>query len=303
MTTETYAAVSPLIGTGSTDLAPLEAHARHRLTTRAFVIHDARPSHREPLTRFYEAFDTWNLAYFGGQLVEPYLMLLEPKSARAYGDTSPVSGFGGQLQIRVRPAVLTGMKGRLRSEPEYADGRLRFALDVLFHEMIHQWQMEIAGTNEDSYHGHGPSFRDKANEISDLLGLPPVRTSKARGKAKDLPSCAQWPHCVRPPDYYLGAVIDVPANGDTEGDDEEGEGDERDRLMALVDELASLANPSLARVISETLNRRRLTRADDEHGFHFLIGDVAGDLEEERLFVVYDMVRLYAGVDDEDDDA
>ena len=43
------------------------------------------------------------------------------------------------------------------------------------------------------------------NRIGAKLGLPPVRTSKARGKDKDLPSCAYWPEDVRPDDYYQGA--------------------------------------------------------------------------------------------------
>jgi hypothetical protein len=35
-----------------------------------------------------------------------------------------------------------------------------------------------------------------------------VRSAKRRGPDKDRPSCAQWPHNVRPLDYYLGAVVE-----------------------------------------------------------------------------------------------
>ncbi len=35
--------------------------------------------------------------------------------------------------------------------------------------------------------------------------MSPVRDCKRRGSGKDLPSCAQWPHCVRPADHYVGA--------------------------------------------------------------------------------------------------
>lgn len=301
MTTATHSPeVSPLVGTETETptSAPPAAHIRHRTQTRAFALQDGATWHREHLTRLYGNFDTWNTAYFGGQLFEPYLMLLEPKSARAYGDTSRVSGFGGQLQIRVRPAILRGNK-RFRPEPEFAEGRARFAADVLLHELVHQWQTEAIGDDEGSYHGHGPRFRDKANEIGALLGLPPVRTAKARGKDKALPSCAQWPHNVRPADYYLGAVVEVPANGDT--DEDEGDDDARDRLDQLIDELASLANPSLVRVLAGVLNRRPILRADDPDGFDMLIGDVAGELEEDRLFALYDMVRMYVQVDEEDE--
>ncbi len=85
--------------------------------------------------------------------------------------------------------------------------------DVLLHEMIHQWQQEVTGDTEEGYHGHGPTFRDKANEIGAKLGLPPVRTCKKRGKDEDLPSCSYWPHGNRPDGYYLGAVVTT--SGDT----------------------------------------------------------------------------------------
>jgi hypothetical protein len=77
--------------------------------------------------------------------------------------------------------------------------------DVLLHEMVHQWQFEVLGDPEPAYQGHGPLFRDVANRIGAVLGLSPVRDCKRRGSGKDLPSCAQWPHCVRPADHYLGA--------------------------------------------------------------------------------------------------
>src|SRR5262249_17764989 len=93
----------------------------------------------------------------------------------------------------------------IRAGDEYAEGRFRFVTDVFLHETIHQWQHEVLGDLEDGYHGHGPKFRDQCNRIGALLGVSPVRTSKARGKDKALPSCAYWPHCVRTADYYLGA--------------------------------------------------------------------------------------------------
>jgi hypothetical protein len=62
--------------------------------------------------------------------------------------------------------------------------------------------------DESAYHGHGPTFRDKANEISARLGLGRVRTNKKRGKDEHLPSCSHWPHNVRDAKaYYLGAYV------------------------------------------------------------------------------------------------
>jgi hypothetical protein len=138
---------------------------------------------------------------------------LEPSAPNVYGDCSAVSGFGGKLGIRIRPSLLTGTHPHMRRGTNNQDGRFRFVADVLLHEMIHQWQFEALGETESSYHGHGPRFRDKANEIGARLGLSPVRTNKARGKNKDLPSCSQWPHNVRDGGYYLGAY--VPPSGDS----------------------------------------------------------------------------------------
>jgi hypothetical protein len=125
-----------------------------------------------------------------------------------YGLTALVSSWGGKAEIRLRPSLLTGEHPHMRSEQSFQEGRFLFVADVLLHEMVHQYHMEITGQMEDDYHGHGPEFRDVANRIGADLGLPPVRMSKKRGPDKDLPSCAQWPHCVRPSEYYLGAYID-----------------------------------------------------------------------------------------------
>ena len=93
---------------------------------------------------------------------------------------------------------------------EYKKGRFLFVADVALHETIHLWQDEVEGDLEPTYHGHGPLFRDKCNEIGQKLGLPPVRTCKRRGKDAELPSCSHFPHNVRPSGYYQGAYIPEP---------------------------------------------------------------------------------------------
>src|SRR4051794_35137157 len=65
---------------------------------------------------------------------------------------------------------------------------------------VHPWDA--------SYKDHGPRFAAECNRIGAILGLPPVRPAKAGGKNEDMPSCAHSPHCVRPDDFYLGAVED-----------------------------------------------------------------------------------------------
>ncbi|MHB8204796.1 MAG: hypothetical protein ACYDHG_13965 [Desulfomonilaceae bacterium] len=157
----------------------------------------------------YEKWHAYNRDYFEEKLVIPtYILLGTPTKPSVLGQYSTVSSFGGTSEIRIRPTLFTGKHPSINA---YApmEGRKRFLFDVLLHEMNHQYAEEILRKPEDSFHGHGPVFRDQCNRISDILGITQrVRTAKKRGKDKDLPSCAQWPHNVRPDGYYLGAWIE-----------------------------------------------------------------------------------------------
>jgi hypothetical protein len=179
----------------------------HRKGLWEYVDHNAHPWHKQHLRQLLELWHSWNQEYFASQLVIPYILLSEPTAPTVYGCCAPISGFGGRSEIRIRPSLLVGTHPHMRREKDYAEGRFRFVGDVLLHETIHQWQQEVTGETEKGSHGHGKTFRDMANEIGAKLGLTRVRTSKKRGKDEDLPSCAQWPHNVRPPEYYLGAYV------------------------------------------------------------------------------------------------
>jgi hypothetical protein len=185
------------------------ADRAHREAFWAYVLDQAEPWHRKHLARLFAAWDEANAKWYDGVLVPPILLLAEPSAPQVYGQCSTVSSYGARSEIRIRPSLLAGTHPHLRRAGEGAD---RFAADVLLHEQVHQHQQEVLGVDEEAYHGHGPTFRDKANEIGAALGLAPVRTSKRRGPDRDLPSCAQWPHCVRPADHYRGAW--VPASRD-----------------------------------------------------------------------------------------
>ncbi len=202
----TPAEMSPLDGTTA---EPLPPHVvRHRGEFVAYVQEHAEPGHRLALGRLYDLWFRWNNEFFEGRMLAPYIMLCEPVAPNVYGDCSTVSGFGGRLQIRIRPSLVWGGHPCYIEAPNL-EGCFRFAADVLLHEMIHQFQMEFfPDRREEGYHGHGPWFRDQCVRIGAALGLPAVRDSKKRGKDKDLPSCAQWPHSVRPREYYLGALAD-----------------------------------------------------------------------------------------------
>jgi len=177
----------------------------HRRDFERFVLEHAEPWHRAHLGRLFVNWRGWNGEHFEGRLEPPYLFLAEPAFSRHYGCCGALSGFGGRSEIRIRPSLVRGSHPHVLAGEEYAAGRDRFVDDVLLHEMVHQWQFEILGDGEPSYHGHGPLFRDVANRIGKVLGLSRVRDCKRRGADRDLPNCAQWPHCVRPEGFYLGA--------------------------------------------------------------------------------------------------
>jgi len=192
---------SPLVGTLTVE------QTQHREAYATFVREHAQGPYAAALTQLYALGQDYNDRHFAGQLVPPYVLLAEPSSPRAIGDWSRVSGSGLLSQIRIRPSILTGKHRAVREGDEYADGRFLYAADILLHEMIHQWHTEVTGQTEASMHGHGPAFRDMCNQIGRQLELSPVGTKRQ----KHLPACNQWPHNVRPPDYYLGALADAEA--------------------------------------------------------------------------------------------
>jgi hypothetical protein len=233
----------------------------HREQFVAYVIARAKRWHREHMGRLYADWGLWNDEHFAGSLVAPYLLLTVPGNSRAYGDYSRVSCFGGYGQTRIRPTLFTGEHPHLRAGPEFAEGRARFTSDVFLHETIHQFAHEILDDLEPGYKGHGPRFAAKCNAVGEDLGLPPVRPAKARGKDRALPSCAQWPHNVRPEGYYLGAYVG-PDAGHTEPDRERqagpGEDDGPDALERLVQAALAFGEalpPHLLRAVGE-LHRR-----------------------------------------------
>jgi hypothetical protein len=182
------------------------------------------------------AFDRFNATYFAGRLSKPAVLITPPGSARAWADHVSQDEHGIPSRIRIAPRVVA--KGEL------------FALDVLLHEMAHQYVDEVEGVDERSYRGHGPRFAAICNAIGKLLGLAEV-AARPRGKsaAAGILDCAQWPLNVRPEGYY-GPGVEVRAKAPKsvdEGDDEcaadEGdgdEGDEGDELQQLRREVREL---------------------------------------------------------------
>jgi hypothetical protein len=182
-----------------------EADVQLRQQIRRYVLEHSEPWHREHLGRLDASWERYNAEHFAGEMVYPVMLLSETSNPRSIGDCSPRSGLGCRSQIRIRPSLLRGTHPLVRDGTLNPEGLSRVVEDVLLHEMIHQWQQEVTGRTEESYHGHGTAFRDKANEIGAKLGLPPVRAKHQKESAG--PQCQYWPHEVRPEGYYYGAYV------------------------------------------------------------------------------------------------
>ncbi len=181
-----------------------KADINHRKQYEKFVLENGDTT----VSKLIHVWNYWNRAFFDNSFKAcPIILLAEPSKPSRLGDYSPVGAYGSKAQIRIRPSLLSGTHPHTLPGHEYEGGRFFFVADVCLHETIHLWQDEVMGDLEENYHGHGPLFRDKCNEIGEKMGLPPVRTCKKRGKDAELPSCSQFPHNVRPPDYYQGAYI------------------------------------------------------------------------------------------------
>ncbi len=192
-----------------------DAVLAHRADYWTWIEANAVPAMRDVLLRLRSHWHEVNAKFFAAAMAEPYITLTEPSKPSLLGQCWSVSSWGSRLEIRLRPSLLDGTHPAMVAGDDHAEGRWLFAADVLTHECIHQWQTEITGKAEGSYHGHGPGFAGKANEIGAALGLPAVAVRNRSG-SRDL-VCAHWPHNVRSPAHYLGAwqpPEPVPATGD-----------------------------------------------------------------------------------------
>ncbi len=156
-------------------------------------------------------FDRFNSTHFFGKLPK-----LEVKMGRCASPRTILGeyahrgdhGLLGEIIINQR-LFHNGVKGVI-IEDATRPGFLRFVDDVLLHEMTHAFCHLVRKQPEVTYRGHGPAFTAECNRIGTTFALDPVRHAKSKKKIEEhLQRCNQWPHCVRDPDYYLGAVVDV----------------------------------------------------------------------------------------------
>lgn len=179
---------------------------KHRKEFLNFVRTMAEPWHKEKLGILYDCWENWNIRYFDGKMVPPYMLLTDMQGARVMGDCSNISGFGGKSQIRLRRTILTGEFGTMKKGSRDQLGCFNVLEDTLLHEMIHQYMHEVECNFEDKFKGHGPLFRDHCNRIAEDLGFLLVRCTNQKSKEEiDKPLCAYWPHREDADEYYKGA--------------------------------------------------------------------------------------------------
>ena len=202
------------------DGTPQDAELRAEIFR--YSLEEASPAIRPYIQHLCERWIEYNDEYFGGELKEPFLAFEEPGFTTCYGEYSPLSAFGGSGQIMIRPSLLAGTLQDFREGNKDPEGLQRFMDQVLLHEMIHQWQVEVNHTDPGefrNYGGHGSTFSGKANEIGATLELPPVRLRNKKshsGKTAHLPNPSHWPHNVTPHEYYLSAYVPASKDEDEE---------------------------------------------------------------------------------------
>ena len=183
------------------DLERLANEERNRF--RRYATGGNEPKFRVILTGLYRAWDEYNANYFDGKLRPPHITCGRVPPA-CWGYYAPHTDWGGRVQITLKKGFVWGTS-KVIINPLPARGTERFVLDILLHESVHQWQHEVAEKPEVSYGGHGGVYAGKCNEIGEILGLPPVAGKRRKNKS-DRATCSQWPHNVRPADYYLPDV-------------------------------------------------------------------------------------------------
>lgn len=174
----------------------------------------------EPL--LLDHFDRFNAEHFGGKLPRIEIkmgMCSSPRTVLGEYAGRGDHGMLGEITINYR-LFINKVKGVV-IEDATRPGFLRYVDDVLLHEMVHAFCHLVKKQPENTYRGHGPAFTAECNRIGALLGLDPVRHSKSR-KATEahLHKCNHWPWCVRDPNYYLGAIVDVTEPSKEVEDDE-----------------------------------------------------------------------------------
>jgi hypothetical protein len=174
-------------------------HDEERREQALFVVRHALSSHRDALSVVVENFHEANATHFDGHLVVPHYRIGRT-APRSLAHFSPVTGYGARVEVTFSAGLLTEPNPAWVQNPWPAPGVDRFVTDLQRRLMVRQFVLEVRGADERGYRGYGPLFTEEANRIGEALGLDHV-VEHRRGGNEYL--AANWPHCVRPDDYYL----------------------------------------------------------------------------------------------------
>ena len=188
-----------------TKLPSAEVLEAERKRFANFAAQDAEPAYRDVAADLYGQWRRWNARYFGGKLKEPHITL-GVTGPRRLGFCKQLTDYGASLQITINDRVVFGRHRMVRAAWP-AEGIKRFVSDILLHETIHQVQYEVSGKLENGYHGHGLTFCFECNRIGEDIELPRVIVRHRGPRSPEQYLCSQWPHNVRPDDYYLGDAL------------------------------------------------------------------------------------------------
>lgn len=153
-----------------------------------------------------------NAEHFGGKLVIPEIIIGNCQSPRLTFGQYRARGDHGLLgEITFNSRLFTNQVPGVHLNEKTKPGFLRFIKDILLHELTHSFCHLVRKDPETSYRGHGPVFTEECNRIGKALKREPVKHTKSKKTIElHLHKCDQWPHCVRPGDYYLGAFVEAP---------------------------------------------------------------------------------------------
>ncbi len=298
---------SPTDVTTSHDTTDNETTLRHQIFDYAVSV--AEGPYKAFLPRLNTAWKEYNDRFFNGELTPAFILISPPSSSKAEGDCSPWSGYGGKLQIRLRPSIIDGSY-RAFNPIHDLENRWLYILDVLLHEMIHTWQF-TKELFENSYGGHGKFFTAKANEIGAALGLPEVAMRHRRDKS--IPIAPHWPTNVRPEGYYGNLIAEKKVKEPKEESPEEPTAADDDPDVMLLATIAGyqLLTPEQKEVFQKATDLTPVTTSHDNE-IEDLRGKLRDAVEEandlfESLLGLEENVRLVingeatAAIDDDDD--
>jgi hypothetical protein len=183
------------------------AHQQERHDYALFASEHSEEDYRLRLARLYASWRRYNQEFFAGQMVEPHLVL-GWTAPRSLGRCSRTTGYGARVQISLNDRLAFGSKPEWVVQPWPAEGIGRFLDDLLMRLTVRQFLLEVRQEEEPGYRGFGPLFVAEANRIGARLGLAEV-VCRRRSPCDTRPVANGWPHCVRPAEYYRGALTDA----------------------------------------------------------------------------------------------